>query len=82
LERNLDFEDAAVVFEGLTRELVDFRKDYGERRVICYGWLGDKLVAIGYTQRGDTRHIFSMRRANAREKAKYAPEDQVGSGEG
>ena len=72
-ERGLDFEDAAIVFEGVTVEVEDLRKNYGERRIICYGLLSGRLVVIGYTPRGTTRHIFSMRKANDREKARLAP---------
>ena len=32
-DRGLDFEDAVAVFEGLTVEVEDMRKDYGEKRV-------------------------------------------------
>jgi hypothetical protein len=71
-DRGLDFEDAAIVFEGTTVELDDLRKNYGERRVICYGLLAGRLVVVGYTPRGTTRHIFSMRKANDREKARLA----------
>jgi len=71
-ERGLDFEDAPLVFAGVTVELDDLREDYGERRVICYGWLAARLVVVGYTPRGTVRHIFSMRKANAREQAKLA----------
>ena len=73
LERGLDFEDALEVFRGLTVEVDDLRKDYGERRVLCCGQLRGRLVVVGYTPRGSTRHIFSMRKANAREKARLAP---------
>ncbi len=73
LERGLDFEDALEVFRGLTVEVDDLRKDYGERRVLCFGLLRGRLVVVGYTPRGSTRHIFSMRKANAREKARPAP---------
>ena len=72
-ERGLDFEDAALVFRGTTVELEDTRKDYGEPRIICYGRLSGRLVVIGYTPRGATRHVFSMRKANDREKARLAP---------
>lgn len=41
-DRGLDFEDAVVVFDGLTVEVEDTRKDYGEKRIICYGLLGRK----------------------------------------
>ena len=72
-ERGLDFLDAAVVFERTTVEIEDKRKNYGETRVICYGLLAGRLVVIGYTPRGAVRHIFSMRKANDREKALLAP---------
>lgn len=71
--RGLAFEDAAVVFEGITLEIEDTRKDYGETRIICYGYLMGRMVVIGYTPRGDARHVFSMRKANAREEARIAP---------
>jgi len=45
----------------MTVEFEDTRKDYGEPRIICYGLLSDRLVVIGYTPRGATRHVFSMR---------------------
>ena len=34
-ERGLDFADAALIFAGVTLEIEDTRKDYGEMRVIC-----------------------------------------------
>lgn len=72
-ERGLDFADAALVFAGTTVELVDTRQDYGETRVLCFGRLAGRVVVVGYTPRGDVRHVFSMRKANDREKARLAP---------
>jgi uncharacterized DUF497 family protein len=72
-ERGLDFEDAAHVFAGVTLEVEDTRKDYGEERIICFGWLAGRMVVVGYTPRGADRHVFSMRKANAREQARIAP---------
>jgi uncharacterized DUF497 family protein len=72
-ERGLDFADAAFVFAGVTVEIEDTRKNYGETRVICYGLLEGRMVVVGYTPRGANRHIFSMRKANEREKARIAP---------
>lgn len=72
-ERGLDFADAAVVFAGVTVEVEDHRADYGETRVICYGLLEGRMVVVGYTPRGADRHIFSMRKANEREKARISP---------
>ena len=76
-DRGLDFEDAAIVFDGTTIEVEDTRKNYGERRMICYGMLSGRLVVVGYTSRGATRHVFSMRKANDREKARLAPYFEV-----
>jgi uncharacterized DUF497 family protein len=76
-DRGLAFEDAVFVFEGTTVEFEDSRKDYGEPRIICYGMLFGRLVVIGYTLRRATRHIFSMRKANNREKARLAPYFEV-----
>jgi uncharacterized DUF497 family protein len=72
-ERGLDFADAALIFAGVTVEIEDTRKNYGERRVICYGLLAGRVVVVGYTPRGADRHVFSMRKASEREKARIAP---------
>ena len=72
-ERGLDFVDAAPIFAGVTVEIEDGRRNYGERRIICYGLLEGRVVVVGYTPRGADRHVFSMRKANEREKARIAP---------
>jgi len=72
-ERGLDFADAALVFAGVTLEIEDLRRDYGETRIICYGRLEGRIVVVGYAPRGAVRHVFSMRRANEREQARVAP---------
>jgi uncharacterized protein len=72
-ERGLDFADAALIFAGVTVEIEDTRRNYGEKRVICYGLLAGRVVVVGYTPRGADRHVFSMRKANEREKARIAP---------
>ena len=72
-ERGLDFEDAEIVFAGVTLEVEDTRREYGEARIICYGLLAGRMVVIGYTPRGADRHVFSMRKANEREQDRIAP---------
>lgn len=72
VERGLDFEDAAKVFSGRTFEMEDTRRDYGEARIICFGYLNGRMVVVGYTPRGAARHVFSMRKANAREQERIA----------
>ena len=72
-ERGLDFDDAALIFAGITLEVEDTRKNYGETRVICYGMLEGRMIVVGYTPRGADRHVFSMRKANEREQNRIAP---------
>ena len=72
-DRGLDFQDAEIVFSGPTFEVDDERRDYGERRVLCFGLLHGRIVVLGYTPRGADRHVFSMRKANDREQTRIAP---------
>ena len=72
-DRGLDFRDAAKVFSGVTLEIQDTRKDYGEARIVCYGYLYGRMVVVGYTPRGASRHVFSMSKANEREQRRIAP---------
>ena len=63
-ERGLNFVDSILIFE-------DIRKDYGEKRMIAVGRLVGRMVIVSYVQRGEVKHIFSMRKANEREVKKY-----------
>jgi Uncharacterized protein conserved in bacteria len=76
-ERGLDFEDAVQVFDGPTVDFIDDRQNYGEDRFISLGHLRGRLIVVVWTQRGDTRHIISMRKANEREQEKHGR--QLGS---
>ena len=70
-DRGVDFADAQQVFARCVYEFEDIRHDYGECRMICVGFLADRLMVVGYVQRGESRHIFSMRKANDREKLRF-----------
>ena len=76
-ERGLDFDDALRVFAGTTIDFIDDRKDYREVRWLSFGRLLGRLLVVVWTQRGDARHIISMRKANEREQEKF--ERQLGS---
>ena len=65
--RGIDFESARDVFAGATLDFQDTRQDYGENRTITFGFLQGRMVVIVWTQRGEARHIISMRKANERE---------------
>jgi uncharacterized DUF497 family protein len=72
-ERKLDFLDADLVFADWNFTFEDIRADYGELRFITLGFLGGRMVVVGWTPRGANRHVFTMRKANDRETRKYAP---------
>jgi uncharacterized protein len=69
-ERGLDFKDAEIVFAGETASQTSEQSDYGEVRVVTAGILGDRMVVIVWTRRGDNRHIISMRYCHAKEERK------------
>jgi uncharacterized protein len=71
VDRGLDFADANQIFASVTFEYEDTRENYGEKRMICFGYLYGRLTVVGYVQRDDARHIFSMRKANEREQSKF-----------
>ena len=69
-ERGLDFLDAETVFSGKTLTLIDDRKAYGEVRYQTYGFLGERVVMVVWTDRAPARHVISMRHRHEREAAK------------
>ena len=71
-ERDLDFEDAGLLFADRHLTHVDDRHDYGEARFQTYGFLENRLVLVVWTPRGERRHIISMRKCNDREQKKIA----------
>ena len=71
--RGLDMADAGTIFDGPHVTFVYDRKDYGETRYISIGHLAGRMVFVAWTQRGDTRRIISMRKANEREQTLYGP---------
>lgn len=66
-ERGLDFRDAPQVFAGVWLEIPDDRFDYGEDRIVSFGELDGRAVAIVWTWRGNIRRIISMRHVHAQE---------------
>ena len=70
-ERGLDFEDAEAFFRGDTLDFADERRDYGELRIRTVGHLRGRMMIVVWTPRGMARHVMSMRKANAREKARF-----------
>ncbi len=50
----------------------DDRQDYGEVRMIGFAYIGARLHCVVYTDRGKTRRIISLRKANPKEMRRYA----------
>lgn len=67
-ERGFGFDYAARAFLGPTLEKQDDRRDYGEVRVQAIGRVGDDVLFVVYTDRGNARHIISARRASRKER--------------
>ena len=71
-ERGIDFAtDAEKVFAGDTATFDAKRSNYGEFREITAGWLNGRTVIMVWTQRGEARHIISMRYCHAKEAEKF-----------
>lgn len=81
--RGLDMAEAGAIFDGPILTVTDDRADYREIRQITIGFLAGgflpqgsmagRMVVLVWTARGNTRRIISMRKANDREYATYAP---------
>lgn len=67
----IDFDEAIATFDGATVEGDDDRFDYGETRMRAIGALGQRLVAVIYTMRGDVCRIISARKATRYEQKAY-----------
>ena len=65
------FADAPLVFAGETLTFEDLRHSTDEPRYLTVGRLAGRMVIIAHTLRGEATRIISMRKANARERARY-----------
>jgi uncharacterized protein len=70
-KHGLNFADVPRVFAGRTLTFDDSRQAYGEPRYLTVGSLAGRVVIVAHTLRGDATRIISMRKANARERARY-----------
>jgi uncharacterized protein len=70
-KHGIDFEDAIGIFDGPVLEQPDDRRDYGEQRIVAFGVVEDRELAVVYTIRGTHRRIISARRADRNERKEY-----------
>ena len=86
-KHGIDFEDAIRIFEGPVLESPDERREYGEVRIIAFGVVDARELAVVYTTCAGRRRIISARRAHSCELKAYrqaypqkpARQDQLGT---
>ena len=74
-ERGISFTQAIEFDFSTAIQVEDTRKDYGETRVVAYGFIENRLYVLCYKPLGK-RHIrvISLRKANMRERRTYEKE--------
>jgi len=71
IRHGIDFDDAVLIFDGMTVEVEDDRFGYGEIRVRAIGVSRSRLVVVIYTMRGEICRIISARMATRHEQKTY-----------
>jgi hypothetical protein len=73
IRHEVSFEEAATVFgDPLGRIVSDPRHSWGEERLVLMGLSQERrLLAVMYTERGESIRIISSRRATRREQRDY-----------
>lgn len=81
-KHGFDFADAWEIFEAPMRTALDMREAYGETRWNGIGLLGNRIVVVVFTERGEaTIRIISLRKALKHERKKFeeALRDRLGA---
>jgi uncharacterized protein len=73
-KHGVDFATASRLWDAPVLEREDERRDYGETRVLAFGRVDGRLMAVLYTWRGVHRRIISARKANRREQRRFEAE--------
>ena len=68
MAENFDWSSALIV--------EDTREDYRERRYQALGYMDEHLHMLVFTPRDGAVHVISLRRANRRERIRYAAQTQ------
>ena len=71
---------AEVLFAGPHVSVQDDRFDYGEVRQVAFGCILERLFVCVFVDRGSTRRVISLRKANSREVKRYDEKAQQGRG--
>ena len=57
----------------------DHRKDYGEARILAYGYIEGLPHVLCYVDRLDRMRVISLRRAHVKEMMRHVKEKQSGN---
>jgi uncharacterized DUF497 family protein len=71
-ERGLDFADVALVDWSAALTAQDTRVDYREQRFVTIAPILDRLCVFAWCWREPAMRIISLRKANDRERKRYA----------
>jgi uncharacterized DUF497 family protein len=72
VKHGVDFVDALAVFaDPLRIQRIDKRREYREERCQVVGRVGDQVLFVVYTRRGEARRVISARRASRDERRTY-----------
>ena len=75
VKHGVSFEQARAAFnDAFAFDYADDRSDYSEDRTILLGMVGDRLLAVAHTLRGDIVRIISAREAEPHERRRYHEE--------
>ena len=75
LNHHLSLANAVQLEWDTLQAMRDTRNNYGEVRMIGYAVMESRLYCVVFVDRGKTRRIISLRKANVREVTKYAEND-------
>ena len=71
-KHGIGFEQAQLIFDGPTLDVVDDRQDYGETRIVSLGLLeGVVVLSVAHTDREGRIRLISARKASRKERTIY-----------
>jgi uncharacterized DUF497 family protein len=70
-KHGLGFREAAEIFRGYVLIAEDFRRDYGERRLVALGEYDGEVIRLIFTERDHDIRIISAWKANRNDRKTY-----------
>lgn len=70
-KHGVDFSEVERFIWKTATVTEDRRSDYGEKRYVAQGFIGNRLHILIFTIRGECCRVISLRKSNARERKSY-----------